>query len=702
MALTLNNFIGFESGGTEEALAVAGTPNVQEFNVRTGDYSLAMFSADEYDVAIITGGSSDGGGGAYILGFAFRTAGAPGSASVLHEARDDAGALLWSIERQADGDLVARDSVGTQIGSTATDPATNDGAWYYFEVYWEHADPGQFDLHIAGVSEITGTGDLTAGGTITEDAAFYRFTETATLSYNIEDVYCLSGAAGTGDFLGDAEVFRYQNRTNSATPDTGNALDNGSGVWQDAGLTPGVEEALANVPGYVTDAVLSGDIFTDDTASGKHGRHGPHGDTNIDGTIKGAKYLHQMRRGAGSGTTHRKRYGNSVDAESETAITLTTAYQNFFTMSEAAAVVPLSTEHFSVGFSRSTGGRELYCKEIWAFILHVPSAGTTFSRSVSRTGSISASVARGGSTYGRDPSRTGAIVASVVREGSTYKRAPANTLSLSQSVARKEIAVRAPSRSGSISASVARKETAVRAPSRSGSISASVVRTGSTYKRAPSRSGTITASVATVKKIVRAVSRTGSVTASVVRSGSTYLRAVTRSGTITATLSRTGSTFRRAVTRSGTITATVAAVVKLVRVVSRSGTITATVVRLAKYKRAPARTGAVTASVVRVETAARVLSRTGAITASVARTGSIYKRAVSRTGTVSASVVRVVLTVIVRALSRSGTITATVSRAGSTYKRVVSRVGTMTAGVGKVLDEGVAAAASSLLRWVKH
>ena len=58
-ALTLNNFFGCETNGTDELLGSSGTPDCGTTRVRTGDWSLELRSGDIAQLAMITGGSTD-------------------------------------------------------------------------------------------------------------------------------------------------------------------------------------------------------------------------------------------------------------------------------------------------------------------------------------------------------------------------------------------------------------------------------------------------------------------------------------------------------------------------------------------------------------------------------------------------------------------------------------------------------------------
>ena len=370
-ALTLNNFVGFETGGMDEASASSGSPTVQGTTVRSGDFALSEDgNSDIYSIAIIKGGTTDSDND-FILGFGFQQADA---ASQIIEALDDLGGGLWRLEQIVGQDARLFDANDIEV-VTATDAFS--GTFQFLEIRWQHSASGAFDLHIDGISIISETAvDLTDGDAISADSALYRLRGDSDEAAFFDDIYMYSGATGTGDFLGDAEVFRYQANTNSATSDRAcnsstTSLD--QGVWQDLGETPLSSEATE--PAY-TASNVGGAIDTEDTQSGNHYRHGPHGDANIDGTIQGAKWLHVLRRGTGPGTTHSKCYGNSGDGTSFATVSLDTGFLNFFTISEVGTVVPTSSEHISHGF-HTGGSQNINSQEIWGFLLHVPPAGTT-------------------------------------------------------------------------------------------------------------------------------------------------------------------------------------------------------------------------------------------------------------------------------------------------------------------------------------
>ena len=102
---------------------------------------------------------------------------------------------------------------------------------------------------------------------------------------------------------------------------------------------------------------------------------------DVSGTIKGAKYIYSLKRTNGSGTSLGYLFGNATDGETSGGnieADLTTSYIIFEEVSEAAGVVPTASENFSAGLeagTTDTGGREIFCSDMWAMLLHVPSGG---------------------------------------------------------------------------------------------------------------------------------------------------------------------------------------------------------------------------------------------------------------------------------------------------------------------------------------
>jgi hypothetical protein len=241
--------------------------------------------------------------------------------------------------------------------------------WHYVEVKWQHVASGTLDIFIDGsaaASQYTGK-DMLGAGTALDT---YQLEGSADTIY-YDDFYCMSGATGTGDFLGArTEVLgAYQNTAEDAT-DQGDALT--AGTWANGGeisFTDGTELQ------YVQTAAIGGYTICDEG-----NRAGPAGDAP--GTITGAKYIARLARTNGSSpTTLDQSYGNSGDGVShiDRAAALAVTHANFFVVSESGTVVPTNAENFAHGMRQTgSGGRDILAHEFAAMLLHVqPALSTT-------------------------------------------------------------------------------------------------------------------------------------------------------------------------------------------------------------------------------------------------------------------------------------------------------------------------------------
>lgn len=369
MALVLNNFVGFETGDYEECIASYGAPIIGEATPHAGDYYMAMAGDDGVDVAMITGGTSSQGDD-MIVGLALRRTDAPSDDRDFFFAYDDDDNLLWKLVAKTNDKIEAYDSANTLLG-TSTSTIADTPAWSYVEIRWQHVNSGDFDLWMDGGSEFSyATADCFQASTLSENDAYYRLMpETGTMvGYHYDCLYMMSGASGTGDFLGESEVFKYQSVKASDTPDTGDVLD--AGTWDKAGETP--LAATATNPEYTDTG--AGSV---DTNAANGFPEGPKNDARIDGdsNIRGMKGVSNMKRSGGGGTAHYILMGNDVDGTTRSVdIDPTAAFVTYFFISELASIVPLSTEYCSIGFEMDNA-QDYECQEQWAMLLHVPSVG---------------------------------------------------------------------------------------------------------------------------------------------------------------------------------------------------------------------------------------------------------------------------------------------------------------------------------------
>ena len=380
MALVLKSLGGFETGGLEEAFAVVGTPNVQDTVKNTGSYSLELVptaTPEAYDFEIF--GFAVFVDDTFALGFRFRTGDlTPASDIDFFEARSKSGNINWGLRLKTDGDIAIINNGGTEE-ATGT-PSLTVNTFGVVEVYGKlNGTTGEITVVIDGSQVVS---DTTMDNLAVGNFELARLQGADDTSGNptvyFDDFYILvdndGGAVGADDLLGAPEVFGYQ------TSDTGTTnLANGS--WDETGDTPGVEEAdgtAVEVAGASSTTAVS-DLDDGTNARGQEG--GPAaGAADVSGTIHGAKWIFNLKRSNGNGTSLRYLYGNtgetatsSADIEAELEIT----YGIFQVISSVANVVPTASENFRVGLSAGTddtGSREIFAADIWAMLLHVPAA----------------------------------------------------------------------------------------------------------------------------------------------------------------------------------------------------------------------------------------------------------------------------------------------------------------------------------------
>ena len=378
MANVLGNLVGFETGGLEETVASAGTPDATEetvvrFGIRSCKLAGAATSASidiDTNVAGTTGSTTN-----HIVGFAFQTNDITPTTDVdILEAQTGAGGKPIGLRFEATtGDLIVLDNASNEVG-TITAPFTVN-TWHYIELWHENTSGAgansDCEVFIDEISKITITNeDFDLGATI----SFYRFTGGTTTNEDIyiDDFYTLFDTAQistSADVFGDFAVKGFQNTAEDAT-DQGDTL--ADGTWALVSETPG-NSGTSNDASYVDTGNLTGSTIMDEGS-----RAGPSGDSDVTGaTIKGAKFISNLKRGTGGGRTHTILHGNSGDGVTATAdLELTASYVIHEVLSELASIVPTESESFQMGFSKSaTAGQDIFCGDQWAMLGYVPASG---------------------------------------------------------------------------------------------------------------------------------------------------------------------------------------------------------------------------------------------------------------------------------------------------------------------------------------
>ncbi len=388
MALTVNTFVGFESGGLEEATGgTSGSPDATEATiVRSGDRSLRLPDGNHsYTIDLFNEVADAGTGHVFGFGLYLVTGVTPSISIEIARARDSAGQRIAGLLLRTDGTLrLDDDTGGGQVsGTTVLTPDT----WHYIEVYFEAVGSnGDSELFIDGVSEGTGsTGDFLNG---TLDDFVFSSASALDGAMLIDDFYWLSGVTAASDRLGTGvSVYGYQPGKTGAVSDFdsagvagGDNLENSS-TWPEAGNRPWFDPQAIQ---YTGSGQLDGCIAFSETNANGDGPGPSSGSDIVSGTIKAAKYIFRGDRSGGSGTTHSIVYGkydgvgDMDDApQIDTVSLLSGTLTNFFVVTEAAAEVPTASEDFVMGLDKSSGGRDWDCYEMQAFLLHVSNTTVT-------------------------------------------------------------------------------------------------------------------------------------------------------------------------------------------------------------------------------------------------------------------------------------------------------------------------------------
>ncbi len=379
MALTINNFVGFETGDTTELLSVDGTLTFPAG--RSGTFSILLDASGDSFTVLPTSTSVADAGGNYIIGFAFKMA-ATTSSLGLFNVIDSAGASIMDVVVLATSSLLTLNDATDSVLDTSV-AAYDDGEWHYIEIYADlNSASGDWEWFIDGVSEGSGAGaDLTDGNSWPSAGdSSLLFLGNANVNMHYDDIYILSGATASTNRLGDAtlasmpEIFGYSHSVTGATPTVGDDLN--AGGWEDTIVAAGNGE-------YTAAGLTEGAVDFD----------GPNGDANVDGdsNIKAIKYWFNVDRDGGGGSTHHVLLGNSsqaigalpsfVDGVDWPEITQTPA--DYFIVSEAS--LPTASQDITAGFGITSGGQDIHLYNSMVFLLHVPDADTGASGAIAQT-----------------------------------------------------------------------------------------------------------------------------------------------------------------------------------------------------------------------------------------------------------------------------------------------------------------------------
>ncbi len=370
-AFTADTISGFETGDLLECSATVGTPTVVTGSARTGERGLLTDSTGDESCAV-SHANPVGSGDEYLYGFCLRVTDATpafGGGIVL---RLRTAADTWELQLHlvAAGTLTVVDSTFTNV--LAGTIALQDNTFHCIELYVHHADSGAVELFVDGVSDGTASGDFDLSGDAV-DVQLVHQNDTAG-PVDFDDLYVFANVTDATDRCSvDAtrlcEVFWFSGGPASVTPDTGSDLD--LGQWVNLSEMPLNASSGSE---YTTTSVQSGSVLTDDVGTGSCSG-GPNGCAEFDGTSIAGNWLLYAERSGGGATTMRQRYGNSVDALTDTIdLVLATAPLMKRQVSAAAAILPTDSEYCEIGIVKESGGRDYEPWEQWCYVLHLPPA----------------------------------------------------------------------------------------------------------------------------------------------------------------------------------------------------------------------------------------------------------------------------------------------------------------------------------------
>ena len=376
MVLTVNNFTGFETQGTEEASATGGIPTYPTDKPRSGAAYLNLDAATEsYTLDIATGGVTDAGDD-YIIGFSVKFTSVTNDTTGFF-GLTDAGGEFGRVQMGASGILEVVDQAGTTVLSSTTTFIIDQQ--YYIELYFETDGTDNCELFVNNLSEDSVTdnsADFINSGAVS--SIVFRYDGTNTIA--IDDVYILSGATAASDRFGPVEVYMKQGAQTGVSPDVTAALndtDLDEGSWQLASETPLNEQSQTAAASYTGTVNASAVVYSD----GAGDKLGPNGDDRfLGGTILAMKGIWRMARSGGGSTTQFGILGNDGGEGTDTGITsdldLTAEFVNYETIKTSVTLMPTVTENAAIGFEKNSGGQDLDCAEMWVMLLFQPVAPT--------------------------------------------------------------------------------------------------------------------------------------------------------------------------------------------------------------------------------------------------------------------------------------------------------------------------------------
>lgn len=228
--MALVNYTGFETGsgtgtgttvGETWAITGNGTLSVQSSVVRSGDYALKLERSGVGLAHSIALGQVDTNGinliaqtvvDAYVQ-FYFRYNVKPASgAEEIFLAQDSGAANKFSIRLDSNGKLNIYDRTDTQIGSAGATTLAQD-TWYQIRVRIGTGNPANYEVLIDGVSEFSGTANLSTAENALWLFGIFTNQGSADVTYYYDDIVIYDDAFPSGDLA----VLRLVPNANGST-----------------------------------------------------------------------------------------------------------------------------------------------------------------------------------------------------------------------------------------------------------------------------------------------------------------------------------------------------------------------------------------------------------------------------------------------------------------------------------------------------
>lgn len=200
----------------------------------------------------------------WIIGLAIRFNSSVTASKTLFTFRDSANAEQCSVRVNASNQLTMTRG-GTVLGSPATLPLQPD-IWYYIEAKVTIGNSGSFDIHVDGVSVISGSGDTQTHASETTASSISVATTDLGSSQDIDDLYICDGSGGVNDtFLGPIRIATIRpnaagNSTQWATAGFGENWANVSDEAADGDSTFNMSSTAAQKDLFALEDLPSGSI----------------------------------------------------------------------------------------------------------------------------------------------------------------------------------------------------------------------------------------------------------------------------------------------------------------------------------------------------------------------------------------------------------------------------------------------------------